>query len=324
MEDGPRLAILVIAHANPATFRRMAAALRHPRIRLFVHLDARVDETPFREPGQDHVTFLAARQENHWGGFSQVEVAARLFDAARAEGPFASYVLISGDTLPLVTNEALIAAFAATPTVVLLRKLPPGDLNYRRVSDVYVVHARLGRLKLADFARDRSLAPGDLEEVQRAAQTAALKRELGFEVYKGAQWLALSEAHLAKLTGWLRANPAFVEIFRYSLMPDESFIQSALPLVLPNYRGGPPIVAVDWSRKPKPFTVREVAEMDRIFADGAPFFRKFADDGAAVQEAVLAARRDLPAIRAARKGTTFGLLRGAAPPPARKPAQGAA
>jgi hypothetical protein len=314
MEASPRLAILVIAHANPQTFRRLAAALRHEAIRVFVHLDARTDEAPFREPGQDHVTFLPDRQENHWGGFSQVEVAARLFDAARAEGPFTSYVLISGDTLPLVTNEALLAAFAATPTAVLLRKLPPGDMNHRRVSDIYVVHARLGRLKLADFARDRSLAPGDLEEVMRAAETAPLKRELGFDVQKGAQWLALSEPHLAKLVAFLRDNPVFVEVFRYSLMPDESFIQSAMPLILPNYRGGPPIVGVDWSRRPKPFTLRDTAEMDRIFAEGAPFFRKFCDEAAAVQEAVLDARRDLAAIHAARKGTTFGLLRGQAQP----------
>jgi len=314
MEDGPRIAIGVIAHANPATFRHLVAALRHPRIRVFVHVDARTDEAPFREAGQDHVTFLTERQENHWGAFSQVEVAARLFDAARAEGPFASYVLISGDTLPLISNEALLAAFAATPTAVLLRKLPPNDMNHRRVTDIYVVHSRIGRLKLADFARDRSLAPGDIEEVQRAERTRPYKRDLGFDVYKGAQWLALSDAHLGKLIAFMRARPDFVEIFRYSLMPDESFFQSALPLILPNYRGGPSIVSVDWSRRPKPFTVRELSEMDRIFAEGAPFFRKFCDEALPLVQAVLDRRRELPEILEARKGTSFWLLRGAAQP----------
>lgn len=310
----------MIAHANPATFRHLVASLRHPRIRVFVHLDSRVDEAPFREPGQDHVTFLAARQENHWGAFSQVEVAARLFDAARAEGPFASYVLISGDTLPLISNEALVSAFAATPTVVLLSRLPPTDMNHRRVTDVYVVHARIGRLKLADFARDRSLQPGDLDEVQRAEQTRPHKRDLGFDVYKGSQWLALSEAHLGRLIDFMRARPDFVEVFRYSLMPDESFIQSALPLILPNYRGGPAIVSVDWSRRPRPFIVRELTEMDRIFAEGAPFFRKFCDEGMALVHAVLERRLGLDAILEARKGTSFRLLRGAAQP-AKRPAQ---
>lgn len=311
MADPPRLAILVVAHANPATFKRLVAALRHEAIRVFVHLDARSDETRFRAPGQDHVTFLADRQENHWGAFTQVEVALSLFEAARRAGPFRSHVLISGDSLPLVTNDTLVAAFSARPTVVPMTPVEPDAPVHQRLSRIYLPHARIGRMR-AGAPAERYLTEADFADMARAMRTAPLKAALPFRPFKGSQWIALSAAHLDQLTGYFAAHPDYVELFRYSLIADEMFFHSAMPIVDPTYRPLTKLMAADWSRTPAPFRLTDPDEIDRVFADRRPFFRKFGDRGLALVDAVLERRLDRAAVLAQGGGMTWSMLGGRA------------
>ncbi len=310
MTSSPRLAVLIIAHANPRTFKRLVAALRHPRIAVFVHIDIRSDLTTFQGPDQDHVTFLAERQENHWGAFTQVEVALRLMETAQRAGPFASYVLISGDTMPLVTNEVLVDALTATPTAVRMRIQRPEDGSYRRVRDVYIPHSSVGRIRGLGSHLDRCLTASDLVEATRALRTAEVKRALPFQVYKGSQWLALSDAHLRAVQELVRTRPDIVEVFRYSLIPDELFFQTAIMILDPGYRSPGGIMEVDWKRKPKPFTLRDMSERELVFASRSLFFRKFCDQGLALIDSVLAERLDGAAVSRLGAGTAWRFLRG--------------
>jgi hypothetical protein len=306
-----KLAVLVIAHANPLTFQRLADALRHPDIAVFVHVDSRSDISPFQAPGQDHVTFLADRQPNNWGAFTQIEVAARLLDAAQQAGPFASYALVSGDSLPLVTNDVLVDALGATPTAFRLRIQKPDDRSYRRVRDVYLPDSTIGRIRGLGSHLDRCLEEADVAAAERAIRTAAIKRNLPFEVYKGSQWFAISDDHLRRVFAFVRDNPDFVEVFRYSLIPDELFFHSALQIVDPAYASPGGIMEVDWTRKPKPFALRDPQEIELVYASRALFFRKFSDKGLELVDAVLAARVDRRGVRQLGSGTAWRFLRGA-------------
>lgn len=307
-----RIAILIIGHANPRTFRRLVAALRHPDIAVFVHLDARSDPAAFHAPGQDHVAFIPDRIANHWGAFTQVEVALRLMRSAQAAGPFASYALVSADSMPLVTSEVLIAALSATPTALRLREQLPADKSYQRVRDVYVPSTLLGRIRGHASHLDRHLTAEDLDEMQRAMRMADRKRNLPFRVYKGSQWIAVSDAHLCAVLEMIARDPGFVDIFRYSLIPDEMFFHTALKLVDPGYESPGGIMEVDWTRKPKPFTFRDVREADMIFRSNSLFFRKFCDEGLALVDAVLDRRLDLAAVHRLGTGVPWRFLRGQA------------
>jgi hypothetical protein len=307
-----RIAILVIAHANPRTFERLVAALQHPRIEVFVHIDARADLARFQGAARKGVTFIADRVANNWGAFTQIEVALNLLRAAQAAGPFASYVTISGDSLPLVENQALVAALNATPTALRLNHQLPSDKSYRRVRDVYAPATTIGRIRGMESHLDRVLTEADMVDLQRAIRSAELKRNIPFAVYKGSQWFAISDQHLAAVLDHFAASPDFVEIFRWSLIPDELFFHSALKLVDPAYESPGGIMAVDWKRKPKPFTLRDPREIELVQASDGLFFRKFCDDGLALVDAVLAARQSLPQIREARRGAAWRFLRGPA------------
>jgi hypothetical protein len=301
---------MIIAHANPRTFQRLIAALEHPDIGVFVHIDARSDIAPFLANQRPGVTFLTDRIANNWGAFTQIEVALALLHAARAAGPFGSHVLVSGDSLPLVTNEILVEALTATPTALRLREQFPEDKSFQRVREVYLPATRLGRIRGHRSHLERFLTAEDLEEMQRAIRVRDLKANLPFRVFKGSQWFALSDRHVGLILERIAAEPEAVDIFRYSLIPDELFFHTLLRLVDPDYESPGGIMEVDWTRKPKPFTLKQRGEADLVYASKSLFFRKFCDEGLELVDAVLARRLDAAGVKALGAGTAWRFLRG--------------
>ena len=310
--DGRKLAVLVIAHANPATFHRLVRALEHPEVGVFVHIDARADIARFQAGVGPGVTFLTDRIANHWGAFTQIEVALALLRTARAAGPFGAYAMISGDSLPLVTTDVLVQALSATPTALRLREQLPDDKSFQRVREVYLPATRLGRIRGHGSHLDRFLTAEDLAEMQRAIRVAALKAALPFRVFKGSQWISLSDRHLGLILDYAAANPEAMDVFRYSLIPDELFFHTLLREVDPAYESPGGIMEVDWTRKPKPFTLKNRTEVDLVYQSKSLFFRKFCDEGLPLVEAVLAQRLDAAGVRALASGTAWRFLRGPA------------
>ena len=166
-----RIAVLVIAHANPRTFERLVAALEHPCIEVFVHIDARADLALFQTAARRGVTFIPARTANFWASWTQVEIALRLLRAAKAAGPFASYALVSGDSLPLLLPEALVAALLRNPTALQFSTTRPGSRQFRRVTGIYLPHTRFGRLRDKLDFMDRGLDPKDFDDIIAAMGT---------------------------------------------------------------------------------------------------------------------------------------------------------
>ena len=288
-----RLAGLVIAHANPATFGKLARALDHPDIALFCHIDARSDLDAFRREAP-RVTFLRDRIENHWGAYTQVEVALRLLRTAMHAGPFGAYATLSGDCLPLVTNDVLLQAFGACPTIMRMNEQLPGDKSYARVRNSYVPAAQLGRLKGLSSHLDRFVTRDDLLQVQRALRARRAKQSIPFRVFKGPQWLSLSHGHAERILAYLgdAASEQFRTVFEYAAIPDELFFQTALHIVDPDCRAQPGFMGADWRRTPKPFVIRSDADLDLILDSRLMFFRKFTDAAPGIVDAVLAARLD--------------------------------
>lgn len=279
----------IIAHANPLTFGRLVGALDHPRISVFCHIDARADQSRFAQAAGNLATFLPERRKNYWGAFTQVETALDLFAFARREGPFQSYLLISGDSLPVVTNELLLQVVENWPTVVRFREQFPGDHIYQRVSNIYIPTTRIGAFRVGNHL-ERYLVPADLEIVPRALKTRVLKDNIDFRVWKGSQWICLSDEHLSQLMEFVAGNPDFVELFRFSAIPDELFFQTVLKIIDPEVPSSAGLMEQDWHRKPKPFTLRAPGEIDLVRQAKRPFFRKFCDEGLELVDLVLADR----------------------------------
>ena len=314
----PRIAILVLAHRLPAL--QFLLDLLDDRFALFVHIDAKTqtDVGQLRVPR--HVELIESRTEVFWGGWSMMRATLALIRAARTRGEFARYVLVSGDSLPVLPLERLEAALL-DPAREFIELIPvPDDPSlagmemqaaiarhgwvqpWRLHNPVAWDHLLLNPLQREEAARHYSIAQdridwirGDVERLVRE-----LLRELrpappfpGF--WYGTQWWALTgetmEAMLPELV-----RPDVQRFFHTIQVPDEHMIQTVLG-ELPALMGGRTIVGspmwIDQARRARGSDTLGLDGFRNAAAQGSQilFARKFDPDAAPEVAAALHAGR---------------------------------
>lgn len=99
-----RHAIFISAHRDPSLVHRLARSLEHPRIDIFLHVDAKVDVAPFLETGLRHVPF---RLHTPWASWSMTESILLWLRMVRPDN-YRTYTHLSGQCYPVVSAEALV------------------------------------------------------------------------------------------------------------------------------------------------------------------------------------------------------------------------
>jgi hypothetical protein len=303
-----RLAVLILAHANPGVFKRLIHSLDDPAITVFCHVDAKADISRFSQGLSRNLVFIEDRRSIFWGGYIMIEAELALFRAARAAGPFDAYVLISGDTLPLMDNATLIALLTRVPHTLRFREQLPGDKSYARIERIYLPDTGVGSFNRPGTHLDRYLAFEDFAMVRRAMAVRRLKLARTFRLFKGTQWFSVTDALLVRMLDHLQADPTYEEIFRFSAIPDELFFHTLLNIIEPDANSEFAVMGMDWTRKPMPFVFRADKELEFITTSNYPFFRKFSDDCLSLVEKVLACRQSIDEAIAVGEGPVSRIL----------------
>lgn len=98
------IAYLLSAYRDPQHLGRLVAALDY-EADFYIHIDANVDEAPFREALPQHVHFVK-RHRISWGGWEQVAYQYELLKAALAsEHHYTHLVCLSAQDYPLWSNK---------------------------------------------------------------------------------------------------------------------------------------------------------------------------------------------------------------------------
>ncbi|MBV8417104.1 MAG: hypothetical protein JO251_18020, partial [Verrucomicrobia bacterium] len=169
-----------------------------------------------------------------WGTFGQVNASLSLLRAALATDKEATmFVLISGQDYPLLAPKLMAEYFAKSPHASFLRwaRLPWSDWpdagGFERLTHF---HFFLGR--------DRVEYPSAYLPLKRGLRLfyslcrwflppgRTLPQNMTF--YGGTNWWSLSREAAEYIFNFLRKNPDYVKIFRYSKSSDEIFFQTIL------------------------------------------------------------------------------------------------
>jgi len=245
-----RIAVLVLAH-KPAPLQYLLDLL-DDRFAVFVHMDAKTDlgAAPLRLPG--HATMVEPRVEVFWGGWSMMQATISLVDAARARGGFRRYLLVSGDSLPVVPLDRLEAALLDDSREYVELIAVPDDPSLAGM-DAAAATARHGWVQpwrlynpvawdhrlLNPFQREAAAAQygveqgridwirGDIERLMRTI-LRDLRPPRPFPAFwYGAQWWALTAATIEAIRPDL-LRPEVQRFFRHIQVPDEHMIQTVL------------------------------------------------------------------------------------------------
>lgn len=233
------LACVVFAHREPRQLARLLDALRHPQVRIYLHIDRRASLAPFRhalaEACLDTVTLLQ-RRASRWGGIEIVDAALDGLARARADG--CDYcILLSGQDFPLRSVDELVTFYeqARERSYVENWPLPTPRWRYdgRYRTDFYSFNV-LGR-------RETSIPRGEdtsyLNVKGRTLNGFLRLRTLNWprrafppylRAFGGGAWLNLSRSAMIHILDYLDEHPDYRRYHEYTLLPDELFFHSIL------------------------------------------------------------------------------------------------
>jgi hypothetical protein len=310
----------VLAH-QPAPLHYLLDLLDE-RFAVFVHMDAK---TSLDAPLPAHATLVEPRIEVFWGGWSMLQATLSLIDAARAHGTFHRYVLVSGDSLPVVPLDRLEAALLddAREFIELIAVPDDPSLAGADMADATARHGWVQPWRLHNpvawdhrllnpFQREAAAAyygveqgridwiRGDLERLLRPL-LRDLQAPRPFEIFHyGAQWWALTADTLEKILPELRREEV-QRFFRYCQVPDEHMLQT----VLGNRpEGGAAVGTPMWSdraRRAQGIDTLDAAGFRAAAAAGGQilFARKFSPEAAPEVAAAIRAGRYETSVLAA-------------------------
>lgn len=234
-----KLGLIMLAHRGPTQVARLLTLIRHPQVRVYLHVDRRVDLGPFRRALAEasvQETSLLRRLPTRWGGYEVVSASIDGLARARADG--CTYVmLVSGQDVPLrpIAEIVEFASRAGKTSYVEHFPLPASHwrFNGRERTEFYTYTVRGRRETCIPRGEDT----GDLSR-RGAVLNQALRLRGAFrpprrfpsyaQPFGGSQWWNMSRPAVDHVLAFVDLHPGYREYHRHTLLPDELFFHSIL------------------------------------------------------------------------------------------------
>jgi hypothetical protein len=279
-----KIAFLIAAHTYPELLARLVSRLQSPRASVFVHLDKDADMRTFSNmlSGQGiRGVHWVPRVRSRWGTFGQVRAALSLLKAALVKDKEADmFVFLSGQDYPLQTPEAMAGYFETRRDISFIKCVPmpwsmwTDDGGFERLTHF---HFAFGSHRL-EYPSNNMPGPRRLRLVYNACKLLLPKRRHlpgNVVFYGGFNWWNLTRKSVESVFDYLRRNPGFPKIFRFTRSSDEIFFQTILMNAKGNKLENNDLRCVFWDRRRNEYpAVVRMEDFDEIRTSGMFFTRK--------------------------------------------------
>ncbi len=219
-------AYLILVHGDLFVFKYLMMLLDDVRNDIFVHVDKKVNIDNFIEQipinPKSEIYFLNEREDISWGSYEMVLAEMKLFKAAKATpSKYTFYHMISGVDMPLKSQDEIHNFFEKYEGNEFIQFWDEAEMikdKYINRYKYYEINKMTNRTIVGKLTyhicRNMNLF------VQKTIRINRLKNK---KVYMGSQWLSISD----DLVDFLIAQEKQIdEMYRKTLVPDESFIQT--------------------------------------------------------------------------------------------------
>lgn len=207
----PRQAIALLVHKDAAQINTLIKILE-PDFDLYIHIDRKSGLQPHHIAAKN----VWKEYKVHWGGYDMVEATVFLYrKIVDSNIPYTHVILLSGDSLPVKTNEFISTHLSANQGVSFIENnlANPLYLDRRR----YIWYNGDFKIK----AKGLNKLKNPFRIIRTIQKAFNWKRSTkGFE-RSGSQWTILSIDHVKHLL----ANCPFHE-YKFMAVPDECFVQN--------------------------------------------------------------------------------------------------
>ncbi len=284
--DDLRHAFLIMAHRDDETLHALLRMLDDPRNDIYIHMDAK--NTAWTESEclsmiERGKCYIVPRVRVVWGGYSQIECEISLLGCAVSNGPYAYYHLLSGQDLPIKSQDEIHCFFDSCGKKEFLRFENHGR-DYKRRMGGHVLWNAMGVSKRQTVLRKcNDIVSRLLQSVRRPSSH--------LEIKKGDNWFSITD----KLARYIVDNSLDIKsLFWDSFCGDELFLQTVAwnsdkkfnYYRKPGERNDDALMRlIAWGEDESPRVFR-LCDLDKIMSSGMLFARKFdcALDGEVVRE----------------------------------------
>lgn len=242
-----KIIYLILAHNSPETFLRQLNRLCDEQTHFYVHIDKKVDNSPFLKSAQgvNNIKFVDDdhRVCGEWGTFSLVQAVLECMEMVSRDHKDGYVVLLSGADYPIKSRSHIREFLTSHSDSVFIRagKLPRKDWfegGLPRLTDC-VFHLggrRMALIKPYAFSLQNLKSYIKIAIYKPSSLPGAIsvwfkRRELGipgFEHYGGEFWFGAPMFSILNCQEFLRDNPQCVPFYKEGCHPDELFFNSLL------------------------------------------------------------------------------------------------
>lgn len=272
-------AYLIEAHKDDDTFYTLLRLLDNSRNDIFIHMDLKnhkyCPEKAEQMTSHSNVIHTQKRLKVQWGGYSVIEAELTLLSEAVSRNHYEYYHLLSGQDLPIKSQNYIHRFFDDNLGKEFIRIIDPKSEWYKqvmkRVSVYHIFQEYLGRKnRLLRLLNNVFLS---------AQQMLGIKRNRDVVFRGGAQWFSITDKlarYVLEKRDWIRRT------FANTRCADEIFLQTivynseyANKLYQQQYDGDSHanMRLVDWKRG-SPYIFREIDQQALLESD-LLFARKF-------------------------------------------------
>lgn len=276
-------AILVQCHKNPKQVNLLLDALDDPNLDIYVHIDKKSNiGSEIKTGKQIHILPDEYRVDVGWAVFSQVEATLNLMRYAAAWGEYGHYLLCSGQDYPLVKASELsdfLNKNADFNFVQIWASKKGGGYtnNYDKRTEIYYPYSVLGNTLPKRIAK-RALV--ELTGGYNRTWPIFRRKQLeNVDFYFGSQWVCISGEMEKWVEEYIKNHQEFIEFYRHTNCPDESFFQTLLMNSPYKDRRQDYLHYIDWSSGGNSPKNLDVSDIDRMMKSGKLMARKFEDEG---------------------------------------------
>lgn len=253
-----KIAIAILCHKNVEQINALLRVMAYDDIYFYIHVDKKsgID----RETITGKNVFVLNKDSSvdiQWGGFGMIEATLRLIETISQSTLKFDYIwLMSGQDWPLCSANEIIEYVEQHRGEDFIEILPSDEAferGYFKRNDLYYPTWMVSNeLHIKIVKHLFWLATGGKKS------TKIFKRKSKIEkFYYGSQWWLLSSQTVNSMMQFLRSNKWFVDYFKNSLVPDESFFQTLYGKLIGMKKARPSVCYVNWRKNrnsPEVFT----------------------------------------------------------------------
>ena len=228
-----KIAFILLCHKDPEAIIDQVTRLTATGDCVSLHFDKSSDPGDFRAlkerfENNPNVVLVKRRVKCGWGEWSLVEATLRAVRAGLEAFPKAThFYMLSGDCMPIKTAE-YIHDFLAEQDADFIESHDFFE------SDWIKTGMKEDRLIYRHFVNERA-HKAMFYRLYELQKRFGLSREIpgDLQVHIGSQWWCLRRPTMEKLIELVRRRRDIVRFFKYTWIPDETFFQTLIRLVVP-------------------------------------------------------------------------------------------